>query len=79
MAPKGGQTSLVLASAADFGRQARVDESVDLTFATDDVHGLHDRLTALGVTMTSPETQSFGTFIKVTRPDGHTFVVSDLS
>lgn len=78
VAPKGARTGLVLASAEGFGKQDRVGDSADLTFATDDVQGLYERLNERGVEATAPETQEFGTFIKVTDVDGNTFVVSEL-
>jgi lactoylglutathione lyase len=79
VAPQGAQTGLMLASADGFGKQDRVGDSADLVFRTDDVAGLHDRLVTAQVPVTEPETQQWGTFIKVTDPDGHTFVVSQQS
>jgi catechol 2,3-dioxygenase-like lactoylglutathione lyase family enzyme len=79
VAPKGARTGLVLADAAGYGKQDRIGDSADLIFSTDDVNGLHERLVALGVPVTAPETQPWGTFVKVTDPDGHTFLVSGRS
>ena len=79
VAPQGAQTGLMLARADGFGKQDRVGDSADLVFRTDDVAGLHGRLVAAQVPVTEPETQQWGTFIKVTDPDGHTFVVSQQS
>lgn len=79
VAPEGGQTGFMLADAAAFGKPDRVGASADLVLHTDDVAGLHRRLTAAGVPVTEPETQAWGTFVKVTDPDGLQFVVSQPS
>lgn len=76
VAPDGAQTGFMLANAASFGKQDRVGASADLVLHTDDIAGLHQRLTAAGVPVTEPETQAWGTFVKVTDPDGLVFVVS---
>jgi catechol 2,3-dioxygenase-like lactoylglutathione lyase family enzyme len=76
VAPEGGQTGFMLADAASFGKADQVGSSADLVLHTDDVQGLHQRLAAAGVPVTEPETQPWGTFVKVTDPDGLTFVVS---
>lgn len=79
VAPEGGQTGFMLADAGAFGKPDRVGASADLVLHTDDVAGLHRRLTAAGVPVTEPETQAWGTFVKVTDPDGLQFVVSQPS
>lgn len=76
VAPPGGQTTLVLADAAAFGKQDRIGSSADLTFRCDDVYALHKSLTEKGLDVPEPEKQDWGTFVHVTDPDGHTFVVS---
>jgi lactoylglutathione lyase len=76
VAPAGAAAGLMLADAAGFGKKDRIGDSADLVLTADDVVGLRDRLTALGVAVTEPETKEWGTFVKVTDPDGHTFVVS---
>jgi catechol 2,3-dioxygenase-like lactoylglutathione lyase family enzyme len=76
VAPQGAQTGLMLAKAEAFAKQDRIGDSADLVFLADDVSALHDRLVAGQVPVTEPESQQWGTFIKVTDPDGHTFVVS---
>lgn len=77
VAPTGADTGFMLADAAAFAKQDRVGDSADLVFHTDDVAGLHRTLLAAGVTVTEPETQQWGTFVKVTDPDGLAFVVSE--
>jgi predicted enzyme related to lactoylglutathione lyase len=76
VAPKGARTGFVIADAAGFDKADRVGQSADVTMNCTDVVELHAELTAKGVTVTDPETQPFGTFIKVTDPDGHEFVIS---
>ena len=76
VAPEAAQTAFVLANAAAFGKQDRIAASADLVLHTDDVAGLHQRLAAAGVPVTEPETQAWGTFVKITDPDGLEFVVS---
>lgn len=79
VAPPGADAGLMLADAAGFGKKERIGESADLVFRSDDVVGLRERLTALGVSVTEPEGKQWGTFVKVTDPDGHTFVVTQAS
>jgi uncharacterized glyoxalase superfamily protein PhnB len=67
----------MLADAAAFGKQDQVGAAADLVLHTDDVAGLRERLAAAGVPVTEPETQAWGTFVKVTDPDGLVFVVSE--
>lgn len=76
VAPEGAETGFMLADAAAFGKQDQIGAAADLVLHTDDVAGLHQRLAAAGVPVTEPETQSWGTFVKITDPDGLVFVVS---
>jgi lactoylglutathione lyase len=76
VAPPGAQTTLVLSDAAGFGKQDQIGASADITFRCDDVFALHKSLTASGANVSEPEKQDWGTFVHVTDPDGHTFVVS---
>jgi lactoylglutathione lyase len=76
VAPPGGQTTFVLSAAAAFGKQDRVGTSADVTLTCDDVYALHKSLVASGLTVAEPEKQGWGTFMRITDPDGHTFVVS---
>lgn len=77
VAPRNAQTAFVLADAAGFQRTDRVGDSADVTLRCSNVQELHDDLTAKGVTVTEPESQPWGTFFKITDPDGHEFVVSE--
>ncbi|MFC6022955.1 glyoxalase superfamily protein [Plantactinospora solaniradicis] len=76
VAPKGARTGVVLADAAAFDKQDRVGRSADVTLHCSDVHALHAELAGKGVPVTEPETQQWGTFIKVTDPDGHELLIS---
>jgi catechol 2,3-dioxygenase-like lactoylglutathione lyase family enzyme len=76
VAPDGAGTAFMLANASAFGKQHRIGASADIVLHTDDVTSLHQRLTAAGVPVTEPDSQAWGTFIKVTDPDGLEFVVS---
>ena len=71
VAPKGAQTSFMLADAAGWNKQDRIGKSADVTLRCQDVRALYSELSAQGVTVTEPQTQRFGTFIDVTDPDGH--------
>jgi len=76
VAPPGGQTAFVLSDAVAFGKQDRVGTSADITLSCDDIFALHESLVAAGQSVAEPEKQDWGTFLRVTDPDGHTFVVS---
>lgn len=76
VAPQKGGTAFVLADAKAFGKTGQVGSSADVTMRCIDVQTLHDDLVGKGVQVTEPETQSFGTFVRVTDPDGHKFVIS---
>lgn len=76
VAPPGSRTSFVLADAAGFDKQDWVGSSADVTLKCRDIRALHQHLVSAGVKVTEPEQQSWGTFLTVTDPDGHAFVVS---
>jgi lactoylglutathione lyase len=76
VAPVDAQTAFVLADAAAYDKRERVGSSADVTLSCDDVYALHKTLTEKGATVTEPEKQDWGTFLRVTDPDGHTFVIS---
>lgn len=75
VAPPGAATGLVLARADAFAKQHRVGDSADLVFETGDVSAVHERLRARGVAVTEPDSQAWGTSVKVTDPDGLTILV----
>jgi lactoylglutathione lyase len=79
VAPDRTGTAFLLADASGFNKQDRVGSSADIVLHSDDVAALHQRLATAGVPVTEPETMDWGTFIKVTDPDGLQFVVSQPS
>ncbi|MCA1561435.1 MAG: VOC family protein [Chloroflexi bacterium] len=79
VAPPGAQTTFVLADAAKFEKLDRVGDSADVTLVADDVATLHAELTRRDVTAEEPQTQAWGTFLRVSDPDGHQFVISERS
>lgn len=79
VAPPGARTTFVLADAAKFEKLDRVGDSADVTLVADDVAALHAELTQRDVTAEEPQTQAWGTFLRVSDPDGHQFVISERS
>jgi lactoylglutathione lyase len=77
VAPKGAQTSFMLADANGWNKQDRIGKSADVTLRCDDARALHAELSAKGVPVTEPQTLRFGTFIDVTDPDGHELRIVD--
>jgi catechol 2,3-dioxygenase-like lactoylglutathione lyase family enzyme len=78
VAPKGAQTSFMLADAAGWNKEDRVGTSADVTLRCEDARALYAELAAKGVEVTEPESQRFGTFIDVTDPDGHRLRIVDM-
>ena len=78
VAPKGAQTSFMLADADSWNKRDRIGTSADVTIRCDDARALHAALAAKGVPVTEPQTQRFGTFIDITDPDGHRLRVVDM-
>jgi catechol 2,3-dioxygenase-like lactoylglutathione lyase family enzyme len=78
VAPKGAQTSFMLADAAGWNKEDRVGTSADVTLRCEDARALYADLAAKGVEVTEPESQRFGTFIDVTDPDGHRLRIVDM-
>jgi lactoylglutathione lyase len=76
VAPPGAQTAFVIADAVPFDKKDRIGTSADVTLNCDDVYALYETLTARGIKVNEPEKQDWGTFLRVTDPDGHTFIVS---
>jgi lactoylglutathione lyase len=72
--PPKGQTSIVLSSAAAFDK--RPGEGAYLTFACDDIMATVKELREVGVTVTDPVEEPWGTYIKATDPDGHQVQIS---
>jgi len=77
VAPPGAQSALVLLDAKGFKKTDRIGDSAQVTLRCSDVQKLYTDLNEKGVPVTEPETQSWGTFIRIKDPDGQEFVVSD--
>jgi lactoylglutathione lyase len=77
VAPPGAKTAFVLLDARRFQKTDRIGDSAQVTLLCSDVHELYAYLNEKGVPVTEPETQSWGTFIKITDPDDQKFVVSN--
>lgn len=75
--PPGAKTAFALLDAGRFQKADRIGDSAQVTLLCSDVRELYACLNKKGVPVTEPETQSWGTFIKITDPDGQEFVVSD--
>jgi len=79
--PPGGQTSIVLAAAADFGRQP--GEGAELAFACEDIHATVRQLREAGVKITDPLEVPWGRTgasikaAKTTDPDGNDIVIAE--
>ncbi|EID55323.1 VOC family protein [Saccharomonospora xinjiangensis] len=67
--PPGAQTSIVLSSAAAFGKTP--GEGAYLTFAADDVAATVAELRARGAVVSDPVSEPWGTYATVEAPDGH--------
>jgi lactoylglutathione lyase len=74
--PPGAETTVTLAAAKDF-EKTPVEDSSTLNFATPNARELYDELRAKDVDVTEPVTEPWGTYVRVTDPDGHTFLVSE--
>lgn len=72
--PRGAQTSIVLSSAAAFGKAP--GEGAFLTFACDDIPATVAQLRASGVVVADPVEEPWGTFVKALDPDGHEVQIS---
>jgi lactoylglutathione lyase len=73
MAPPGAQTRLVLNAAKDFGREP--DPGYPMVFETDDPAAEAERLRAMGLEVTEPKAEPWGTFVNVTDPEGRQLLV----
>ncbi|MGW6505511.1 VOC family protein [Nonomuraea angiospora] len=72
--PPNGQTSITLHSAEAFGKKPGA--GAYLTFACDDIDETVRQLREVGVTVTDPVKEAWGTYIKATDPDGHEVMIS---
>ncbi|MEJ3654799.1 VOC family protein [Actinomycetes bacterium KLBMP 9759] len=77
VAPPGGGTSLVLSAAKDFDRDP--DRQYPMTFGCADLAATAAELKAKGVAVTDPVTEAWGSYIRVTDPEGRQLLVNDRS
>lgn len=75
LAPPGGGTGLVLNAAADFEQPA--DKGYPMTFATDDLDATAAELRDAGIEVDGPTTEPWGTYLRVTDPEGRMLVIND--
>lgn len=75
VAPPGGGTGLVLSAAKDFDRDP--DPQYPMTFSCADLAATAAELAAAGVEVTEPVSEPWGTFIRVTDPEGRELLVND--
>ena len=75
VAPKGERTGLVLSSAAAFGREPSTEYPVGLSSA--DLPGTVGQLRASGETVHDPVTEPWGTYVRITYPEGRQLLVND--
>lgn len=73
--PPGGQTTLILTSAADF--DAAPGSAVPPTLRCDDAQKTYEDLKSAGVDVSVPVEESWSTYIRFRDPDGHDFVVGE--
>ncbi len=74
--PPGGGTGLVLNRAADFGGEP--DARYPMLFGCQDLAGTVEELQAAGLTVTDPVTESWGSYARVTDPEGRELMINDL-
>ena len=75
VAPPGAATGLVLSPAAAFDRDP--DTAYPMTFACADPATTAAELRAAGVEVTDPVSEPWGTYIRVTDPEGRQLLVND--
>jgi lactoylglutathione lyase len=73
--PPHGGTGLVLSAAKDFEREP--DTTYPMTFACSDPAATAAELRAAGVEVSGPVTEPWGTYIRVTDPEGRQLLVND--
>ena len=73
--PPGGGTGIVLSAAKEFGREP--DTAYPMTFACADLAATADELRSAGLEVTEPVTEPWGSYIRVTDPEGRRLLVND--
>lgn len=75
VAPPGGGTTLVLSAAKDFDREP--DPQYPMTFGCADLAATAAELRAAGVEVTDVVQEGWGTYVRVTDPEGRQLLVTD--
>jgi lactoylglutathione lyase len=73
LTPPGAQTRLVLNAAKDFGREP--DAGYPMVFETADIEAEATRLRGVGLDVTGPKTEPWGTFLTVGDPEGRELMI----
>jgi catechol 2,3-dioxygenase-like lactoylglutathione lyase family enzyme len=75
VAPAGAETRVALLLPDPGFEGAKVGGPAPATLVADDVRATYEQLKSQGVAVTEPVEEPWSTYIKVTDPDGHEFVV----
>lgn len=73
VAPAGAQTTLVLSKASDFDRDP--DSQYPIGLHASDLQALADAAKAHGCETTEPVTESWGSYVRLTDPEGRQLLV----
>jgi lactoylglutathione lyase len=73
--PPGGGTGVVLSAASAFDRDP--DAAYPMTFACADLAATAAQLRAAGLEVTDPVTEPWGSYLRVTDPEGRQLLVND--
>jgi predicted enzyme related to lactoylglutathione lyase len=74
LTPPGAQTRLVLSAAKDFGRDP--DRHYPLILETADIEAEATRLRGAGIEVTDPTTEGWGTYVRITDPEGRQLMIT---
>jgi predicted enzyme related to lactoylglutathione lyase len=74
VSPPGAPTGLVLSGAKDFQRDP--DAQYPMVFAADDLDAEAAALRTAGLEVTDPVTEGWGTYVRVTDPEGRQLMIS---
>ncbi|WP_214407952.1 VOC family protein [Pseudonocardia lacus] len=72
--PPGGQTRVVLSAAKDFDREP--DRHYPMIFETPDVDAEAARLRGAGLEVTGPTTEGWGTYVRLSDPEGRELMIA---
>ncbi|MCO1653444.1 VOC family protein [Pseudonocardia humida] len=75
LTPAGGGTRVVLSAAADFDREP--DRRYPMILEAPDVAAEAARLRAAGLPVSDPTTEAWGTYVRVTDPEGRELMITE--